>query len=106
MIIGAAVALPSLAGDIKAAQTLKAKRLSLAAPGMLTGGVPLSVNAKGLNAPLDGSGSAQVTKESPKKENRKSLSGPLSSSQSAICKEGSKCCWSQHEAHAHTGLHA
>jgi len=88
MILGAAVALPSLAGDPKAAQTLKAKRLSLAAPGMVAV-APLSAAAaankedrKSLSGPLGSPGSAIA------KENRKSVTSPLISSQSAVSKEG------------------
>jgi hypothetical protein len=85
--IGGAVALP-FAGDPKAAQTLKAKRLSLAAP-MPTS--PLSAggdggskieNRKSVTNPLSNSGSVVKT------DHRKSVTGPLSNSGSTATRDG------------------
>jgi hypothetical protein len=84
----APVALP-FAGDPKAAQTLKAKRLSLAAPIPTS---PLSAggeggskieNRKSVASPLSHSGSI-------KSDHRKSMTGPLSASGSAITREGTQ----------------
>ena len=85
--IGGPVALP-FAGDPKAAQTLKAKRLSLAAP-MPTS--PLSAggdggskieNRKSVTNPLSNSGSVIKT------DHRKSVTGPLSNSGSVATRDG------------------